>query len=108
MNTVLFVQAQPLIIDPLVNHQTICILMVLLVIQLAHQLTGKTLAATHVNHAMNTVRFVQAVPRTIDPLVRHQTIFNLHRTELLATPIVRHPTSRTLAPTHVNLIKSLM
>jgi hypothetical protein len=108
MNTVLFVQVQPLIIDPLVNHQTICNLVVLLVIQLAHQLTGKTLAATHVNHAMNTVRFAQAVPRIIDPLVRHQTIYNLIRTELLVTPIVRHPTIKTLTPTHVNLINSLM
>jgi hypothetical protein len=62
MHTAMFVQAQPLIIDPLVHHQAICNLMVLLVIQLAHQHTGKTLATTHVNHAINTVRFVPEVP----------------------------------------------
>jgi hypothetical protein len=83
MNTVLFVQAQPRMIVPPVQHQTICNLIVLLV-----------------HHAMNTVLFVQAQPRMIVPRVQHQTICNL--TVLLVIQLAHQLTTLKLAATHVS------
>jgi hypothetical protein len=76
----------------------------LVVILIALHFTGQTLQITHANHAMNTVRFVLAMKRIIDPYVRPQTICNLLPTILLVTQAVHLITQRMIQTEFVSSV----